>query len=108
MEILLIILLAIVATSVTLILISSTTFWRSIYGKHHLVTSQNLVLITGCDTGKIFFIRMLILFQISYKKRKQCFPLGFGHLLALALTKLGYFVAATVLTKEGKTLLHVY
>ena len=51
MEILLITLVAILATSVTLILISSTTFWRSIYGKHHLVTSQNLVLITGCDTG---------------------------------------------------------
>ena len=34
------------------------------------------------------------------------FLIGFGHLLALALAKLGYFVVASVLTKEGKTLQH--
>ena len=33
------------------------------------------------------------------------FLIGFGYLLALALAKLGYFVVASVLTKEGKTLL---
>ena len=53
METLLIILLSLLAIFATLILISSTTFWRSVYGKHRLVTSQNLVFITGCDTGKL-------------------------------------------------------
>ena len=56
METFLIILLSILATFATLVLISSTTFWRSIYGKHSLVTSQNLVLITGCDTGKLHLL----------------------------------------------------
>lgn len=58
------------------IFLSSPFILRQLFGKESLRYSEFVVIVTGCDTG-------------------------FGAMIATALTKLGFVVIATTLTKGG-------
>jgi hypothetical protein len=57
-------------------LLNSVVFLRLVNGKLKLRYSELMVVVTGCDSG-------------------------FGLMLSLALTKIGFFVVSVVLTQEG-------
>jgi hypothetical protein len=69
--------LCLIFTLISYVLLNSVTFYRFINGKHKLKYENYIVVVTGCDTG-------------------------FGNMLSLSLSKLGFFVVSLVLTKEGK------